>query len=259
MMQLLNSINASASSIINVRDFLSSWKVNVGFSASRSFAIGLGRTVRQARRCAVSSARRWRGRSDLSQTTSPCLSGSGPFFHNNLSGKYRVTKLSQTDSQFSIIKGSKIPDDLRSLHDGTYVHVGSPCRVDLLASDADVTQFFFPNGAFTDTKYELISYLTDSTRNGDSTRYSAPATALPKSETHGLGQLDVQGNVFGNIPPTPIGYVDRLALQREVRECLLDDRHPIVTLVGREKGLERPLLPCQSCTRSRIWRDLGRR
>ena len=155
------------------------------------------------------------------------------FLHKNLSGKYRVTKLSETDSQFSIIKGSKIPDDLRSLHDGTYVHVGSPCRVDLLASDADVTDFFFPNGAFTDTKYELISYLTDSTRNGDSTRYSAPATALPKSETHGLGQLDVQGNVFGNIPPTPIGYVNRIALQREVRECLLDDRHPIVTLVGR--------------------------
>jgi hypothetical protein len=155
------------------------------------------------------------------------------YLHKNLSGKYRVTKLSETDSQFSIIKGSKIPDDLRSLHDGTYVHVGSPCRVDLLESDADVTDFFFPNGAFTDTKYELISYLTDSTRNGDSTRYSAPATALPKSETHGLGQLDVQGNVFGNIPPTPIGYVNRIALQREVRQCLLDDRHPIVTLVGR--------------------------
>ena len=93
--------------------------------------------------------------------------------------------------------------------------------------------FFFPNGAFTDTKYELISYLTDSTRNGDSTRYSAPATALPRSETHGLGQLDVQGNVFGNVPPTPNGYVNRIALQRDLRECLLDDRHPIVTLVGR--------------------------
>jgi hypothetical protein len=58
--------------------------------------------------------------------------------------------------------------------------------VDLLESDADATDFFLPNGAFTDTKYELISYLTDSTRNGDSTRYSAPATALPKSETHSM-------------------------------------------------------------------------
>jgi hypothetical protein len=155
------------------------------------------------------------------------------YLHKNLSGKYRVTKLSETDSQFGILKSSKIPDDLRSLHNGIYLHIGSPCRVDLLESDADATDFFFPNGAFTDTKYELISYLTDSTRNGDPTHYSAPATALPKSETRGLGQLDVQGNVFGNIPPTPNGYVDRIALQREVRECLLDDRHPIVTLVGR--------------------------
>jgi hypothetical protein len=155
------------------------------------------------------------------------------YLHKNLSGKYRVTKISETDAQFGILKGSRIPDDLRSLQDGIYVHVGAPCGVDLLESDADATDFFLPNGAFTDTKYELISYLTDSTRNGDSTRYSAPATALPKSETHGLGQLDAQGNVFGNVPPTPNGYVDRITLQRDLRECLLDDRHPIVTLVGR--------------------------
>jgi len=155
------------------------------------------------------------------------------YLHKNLSGKYRVTKLSETDSGFGILKGSKIPNDLRSLPDSIYILSGSPCCVDLLESDADATDFFFPNGAFTDTKYELISYLTDSTRNGDSARYSAPATALPKSETHGLGQLDVQGNVFGNIPPTPIGYVNRIALQQDLRECLLDDRHPIVTLVGR--------------------------
>lgn len=155
------------------------------------------------------------------------------YLHKNLSGKYRVTKLSDTDSQFGVLKGARIPEDLRSLLDGTYIHVGSPCRVDLLESDADATDFFFPNGAFTDTKYELISYITDSTRNGDSTRYLAPTTALPKSETHGLGQLDIQGNLFGNVPPTPHGYVDRVTLQCELQECLTDDRHPIVTLVGR--------------------------
>lgn len=153
--------------------------------------------------------------------------------HRNLSGKYRVTRLSETDSQFSVLKGSKVPDDLRSLQDGVYVHIGSPCRVDLIESDADATDFFLPNGAFTDAKYELISYLTGSTRNGDSSRYLAPATALPRSETHGLGQLDAQGNVFGNVPPTPNGYVNRIALQRELGEALLDDRHPIITLVGR--------------------------
>lgn len=155
------------------------------------------------------------------------------YLHKNLSGKYRVTRLSETDSQFGILKGSKIPDDMKSLSDGVYIYIGLPCRVDFLESDPDATDFFLPNGAFTDSKYELISYLTDSRRNGDSARYLAPATALPKSETRGLGQLDVQGNVFGNVPPTPHGYVERTALQQELRESLIDDRHPIVTLVGR--------------------------
>ncbi len=155
------------------------------------------------------------------------------YLRKNLSGKYRVTKLSETDSEFDDLKGSRIPYEKRSLPDGIYVHIGSPCRVDLLESDADATDFFLPNGAFSETKYELISYLTDETRNGDSARYSAPATALPKSETHGLGELEVQGNVFGNVPPTPLGYVDRTVLQQDLQDRLLDDRHPIITLVGR--------------------------
>jgi hypothetical protein len=155
------------------------------------------------------------------------------FLHKNLSGKYRVTKLSDTNLQFDVLKGSKISEDLRSLHDGVYVHVGSPCRIDLLESDADATDYFFPNGAFTDTKYELISYLTDSTRSADSTRYLVPTTALPKSETHGLSQFVIQGSVFGNVPSTPSGYISRTVLERDLREALLDDRHPVVTLVGR--------------------------
>jgi len=155
------------------------------------------------------------------------------YLHKNLSGKYRVTKLSDTNSQFDVLKGSKVPQDLRSLKDGVYVHIGSPCQIDLLESDADATDFFFPNGAFTDSKYELISYLTDSTRTTDSAPYLVPTTALPRSETHGLGQLETQGRVFGNVPPTSAGYVNRTSLERDLREALLDDRHPVVTLVGR--------------------------
>ena len=155
------------------------------------------------------------------------------YLHKNLSGKYRVTKLSDTDSAFSVLKGSKIPEDMKSLQDGVYIYIGLPCRVDLLESDPDAVDFLLPNGAFTDLKYELISYLTDNRRNGNSERYLAPATALPKSETRGLGQLDAQGNLFGNVPPTPQGYVERGTLQQELRDHLIDDRHPIVTLVGR--------------------------
>ena len=110
------------------------------------------------------------------------------YLHRNLSGKYRVTKLSETDLQFGTLRGSKIPEDMRSLQDGIYVYVGSPWRVDLFESDSDATDFFLPNGAFTGTKYELISYLSDS-RQTDSTRLLATGNRLPRSETHGLLQL----------------------------------------------------------------------
>lgn len=139
----------------------------------------------------------------------------------------------ETDLQFDFLKGSKTPEDLRSLHDGIYVHIGSPCRTDLIESDADATDFLFSNGAFTDTKYELISYLTDSTRSADSTRYLVPTTALPEIETHGLGQFVIQGDLFGNLPPTPVGYISRTVLEQDLQEALLDNHHPVVTLVGR--------------------------
>ncbi len=155
------------------------------------------------------------------------------YLHKNLSGKYRVTKLSDVAAQFDPLKGTRVPDVWKQLPDGVYVFLEYPCRVELMDSDADATDFFFPNGGFTDTKYELISYLTDSRRNGDSSLYLAPSTPLPKSETHGLGRLDIQGQIFGNVPPTPSGYVNRPVLQKELLDSLLDDRHPVVTLVGR--------------------------
>jgi hypothetical protein len=155
------------------------------------------------------------------------------YLHRNLSGKYRVTRLSDSVASFDILKGARIPDTWRNNQDGVYIFFGHPCCVELLDTDADAMDFFLPNGAFTEKKYELISYLTDSRRNGNSDRYMAPATSLPKSETHGLGRLDSQGLLFGNVPPTPGGYVKRDVLQKELTECLLDDRHPIVTLVGR--------------------------
>ena len=102
-----------------------------------------------------------------------------------------------------------------------------------MESDPEASDFFFPNGAFTERKFEQISYATDIRRDGDSSRFLAPATDLPRSETQGLGHLEVQGEVFGNVPPAPSGYVKRTSLQNDLMECLLDDRHAIVTLVGR--------------------------
>ena len=61
----------------------------------------------------------------------------------------------------------------------------------------------------------------------------APAIDRPASETEGLGRLDLLGQTFINLPPPPIDYVPRPALEQEVEVALRNDRHAIITLVGR--------------------------
>jgi len=61
----------------------------------------------------------------------------------------------------------------------------------------------------------------------------AAASERPASETQGMGDLEVLGKVFTNLPSATLGYVRRPQLESEVREALMNDRHPIVTLVGR--------------------------
>ena len=60
-----------------------------------------------------------------------------------------------------------------------------------------------------------------------------PPANRPPSETAGKGDLDTLGKVFTNLPNTPSAYVHRPQLEDEVRAALENDRHPIVTLVGR--------------------------
>ena len=56
----------------------------------------------------------------------------------------------------------------------------------------------------------------------------------PVRETEGKGELEVVDNVFTNsAPAVPTGYVSRPRLEAEVRGGAINDRHPVVTLVGR--------------------------
>ena len=80
----------------------------------------------------------------------------------------------------------------------------------------------------------MLSYLTNDRKSKDSASYMQPAEELPPSETEGLGQLNVKGATFTNVPE-PIGnYVPRASLENELEGLLKDsERHPIVTLTGR--------------------------
>lgn len=150
------------------------------------------------------------------------------YLRRNLSSKYRVTALGDDLGMFGEFKSQR-----SNVPDGVYADLGEPVRVNLLYSDPDATDFFLPNGNFNGKTFEALSYISDVRMSIDAQPFLAPAGYLPGSETEGLGCLEVQGNTFGNLPPAPRTYIPRPALERELRDRLLDARHPVITLLGR--------------------------
>ena len=124
---------------------------------------------------------------------------------------------------------------LREIHhpDGIYIWVGRPRQVHLVHSDLDLNDFFVPNGSFNGKTFELHSPITDDRSRGDAGPYLTAPTGKPASETEGTDELNVIGDVYTNLPTATPYYVRRPQLENELRESLIDDRHPIVTLVGR--------------------------
>ncbi|MDE2463114.1 MAG: hypothetical protein KGO02_05310 [Alphaproteobacteria bacterium] len=162
----------------------------------------------------------------------PVLQAPWAYLHRNLSGKYRVVPLGGDGDAFSDLKTSKA-FNAENYPPGVYIYVGGYQRVELLYTDADASDFFVPNGAFRNGTYELHSLISDNRRRGDATPYLLPATERPPSDTEGTGSLEPLGNVFANLPPGTPGYIGRPKLEAEIRHVVEDDRHPIVTLVGR--------------------------
>ena len=154
------------------------------------------------------------------------------YLYRNLSGKYRVTKISRNADEFDEYKKNQSSKVV--LGDGVYVWFESSAKVDLIFSSVDATDFLYPNGKFSEKKFETISYITGLKSNEDSSPYLKPSTPLPSSETQGYKNLNIQGNVFSNLPPKQQGYIQRAALENELKQALLmKDRYPVVTLVGR--------------------------
>lgn len=149
--------------------------------------------------------------------------------HRNLSGKYRVTSLGTGIAPFEPMKSSKD----YTFPSGVYLWADGPRKVSLLSTDDDVRDFYLPNGGFNEKTYELLSYATDTSIVSTADSYLTLPSVLAASETQGLGELDVTGNVFANLPRPVKGYVRREALEDELTSVLQDERHPVVTLVGR--------------------------
>lgn len=159
------------------------------------------------------------------------------YLHRNLSGKYRVIKWTEAAKLLEPLKSIRTI----SIDNGVYIclspefkgdNTDNIVKVELIASDVDANDFYFPNGGFDDKKYELISYVSGNKQLAQAKPYLSPATELPASETQGLGSLELQGDCFGNLPPIPTSYINRENLEKELYEALLNDRHPIITLIG---------------------------
>lgn len=151
------------------------------------------------------------------------------FLHRNISGKYRVVRIAGDCTEFEYLKR----ESDHSLAEGVNVFFGEPAPAPLMKTDLDLSDFYFPNGNFRDEQFELLSYISGQTREGNGSDYLVTPTDLPVSETAGVGTLEDLEEVFCNLPVLPQGYVDRPDLEQELAKILANDRHPVVTLVGR--------------------------
>ena len=122
-----------------------------------------------------------------------------------------------------------------NLKAGVYVVPSTaPCLVDLIHTDADLSDFFFPNGDANDAahRYEAISYITGHKNWGRLNDYLKPPRQLPISETEGSADLRAIGNVLTNLPDPSGDYVERAPLEHDLTTVLLDARHPMVAING---------------------------
>ena len=149
------------------------------------------------------------------------------YLYRNISSKYRVTRITEDSTPFDYLKS----ETSHSLPNGLYIHFGSHKLLPLIASDPDLSDFFLPNGGFTDQTFELLSYVTDNRKLAESAPYIMPPH-LHESKTHGYGDLVSRGKTFSNAPDLAKDYVARPELENDLFDLLMDDRRPMVTLQG---------------------------
>ena len=151
------------------------------------------------------------------------------YLHQNLSGKYRVSRLVGDDSAFDSLRSG----NAERYASGVYFHLDVPIRLNLVYSDPDLRDLALPNGNYHGASFETLSYITNDDSRQDGTGWSHPPGQLPPSDTEGLASLDLLGDIFSNLPPLARGYVRRRALEQGLKnELMASDRHPIVSLTG---------------------------
>jgi hypothetical protein len=151
------------------------------------------------------------------------------YLHQNYSGKYKVVRITDSTSNFDHLKVSKSAN----YKNGVYIFIDEIIHLELIESDSDILDFYFPNGGFGQKRFELLSYISGARETKDNSNFLQPPGELPSSHTEGFKSLYVLGNCFTNMPSLQSLYIKRVDLEHELRKILVDDRHPVITLQGK--------------------------
>lgn len=151
------------------------------------------------------------------------------FLSQNLSGKYRVVPISDDAQNFTYLKSERT----HAYEDGVYIWLDEPVRLHLVETDVDLLDFFVPNGNYRNKSFEVLSYVTGKSHRDSSELFEVAPVRLLSSETQGRSEMILLENVFTNLPPPPEQYINRSALEGELRARMLDDYTRIITLSGR--------------------------
>ena len=151
------------------------------------------------------------------------------YLHQNLSGKYRVSRLAGDTSCYDYLK--RLTDERHQ--NGVFLYLERPLRLSLVFSDPELRDITLPNGNYNNNStFETLSYVTNDVERKDGSDWSSPPGQLPSSETEGEKELELLGNTFANVPILR-DYVPRSELEGSLKEELLGiERHPIVSLTG---------------------------
>ncbi len=118
------------------------------------------------------------------------------YVRQNLSGKFNVTVFTEGGTSFELLKNSREEWPLYKKNgEGMYVSInGDYFKINLLFADLSIVDFYLPNGGYTNSQFELISYITGQKRYEENSNYAHTPSSLPPSESSSKLELDVIGS-----------------------------------------------------------------